>query len=604
MVDIESSQIGSIKSDLMSSIEDLKRCVETARNLSSKFPTVHNATQHSLHSPDQQTLKASVEEAVRQRTLQLTGHSPCSASVSSQRESQSQRERERDSQGDPLTERHKYMYAVRARLWTDCVTAGALRDASLIMSRHLSDSLGVESSSSSLSCGAMILAFKSIPEDVLPSDIVTWFRADVLPHLHWWTEDRTFQTSGPGSLASLLVAELCRRASLSAELLSHPFEALLAADLAVALASSFSNTREVEVIHGPSSDEAVDARSRALLLNLQIQAAIWRGWGDKNRPVISDVEDLGLCGLVRERLWNLRDIEDEIVGDVTYVIEPVLMEFGVVLDDVLQKWVQDAVEQRVVLVDTNALVKQSDVDTDTNNNGSNNSNRNGRDSNSDRQDREDDEEDVTCTLSRLVSVVSLIKDSHRRVNSLLLLFQVPAVDVSEERPVVLLEDESSPSLQEEQSTPCLQSDSAGSNPTISCPISVSTIDRLCALAQAACLLVEPVASEALREALRLHRIKTLAASYGVVSFDPRDRHQIRAVASVIALRAGRTHALRDAMEFASSWGTDSADLSGMEGHHTTPHNTPKNTTLHTTLHYDSLLEILPCRYDSKDILKS
>ena len=48
----------------------------------------------------------------------------------------------------------------------------------------------------------------------------------------------------------------------------------------------------------------------------------------------------------------------------------------------------------------------------------------------------------------------------------------------------------------------------------------------------------------------------------VISFDPRDRHQIRAVASIIALKWGRVHALRDAMEFASSWGTDSADLSG------------------------------------------
>ena len=541
MGDIESTQIGSSKNEFVRSLEDLRRCVETARNLSSKFPRVRDAT----HSSSQQTLEVSEEEAVRQRIVQLTGRSPCSASVGSQSHNQGQGQNERQSQGDPLTERHKYMYAVRARLWTDCVTAGALRDASLIMSRHLSDSLSVGSGSSSLSCDAIISAFKSIPESVLPSDIVTWFRADVLPRLHGWTEDPAFQTSGSGSLASLLVAELCRRASLSAEMLSHPFEALLAADLAVALTSSFSHTREAETAQGPNSDKAVDAKSRSLLSNLQIQAAIWRGWGDRNRPSIADVEDLGLCGLVRERLWSLRDIEDEIVGDVTHVIEPVLAEFGVLLDDVLQKWVQDAVEQRVVLVDKNVQVKQSDVDTNSSSNSSSNSNSRG--SASDGHDRDDDEEDATCTLSRLVSVVSLIKEPHRRVNSLLLLFQVPAVDVNEERPVA-----------GQQSTSSLPSDAAANSPAGR----PSTINRLCALAQAACPLVEPVASEALREALRLHRIKTLAASYGVVSFDPRDRHQIRAVASVIALRAGRTHALRDAMEFASSWGTDSADLSG------------------------------------------
>jgi hypothetical protein len=74
--------------------------------------------------------------------------------------------------------------------------------------------------------------------------------------------------------------------------------------------------------------------------------------------------------------------------------------------------------------------------------------------------------------------------------------------------------------------------------------------------------VEPSASEALLEAIRLLRTKALAASYGVASFDPRDRNQIRAAASIIALR-GRELALRDAMDFASSWGTDSADLSGL-----------------------------------------
>jgi hypothetical protein len=546
MNDVESTQSGTSKNDFMCSLEDLKRCVETARNLSSKFPTVHDTIQHTPYSSGQQTLKASEEEAARQRVVQLTGHCPCSSSGSSQSQ----------GQGDPLTERHKYMYAVRARLWKDCVTAGALRDASLIMSRHLSDSLSVESGSSSLSCGAMISAFKSIPECVLPSDIVTWFRADILPRLHRWTEDPTFQTSGSGSLASLVVAELCRRALLSAELLSHPFEALLAADLAVALASSFSHTREVEIPQGSRSLKTVDTQSRVLLLNLQIQAAIWRGWGNKNRPAISDVEDLGLCGLVRERLWDLKDIEDEIVGDVTYVIEPVLKEFGIDLDDVLQKWVQDAVEQRVVLVDRKVPVKQSDCDTNIKRRGIA----------SDGHDRDDDDEDATCTLSRLVNVVGLIKDPHRRVNSLLLLFQVPAVDVNDERSVAAQQSTSSP-----------PSDSAANGPTC-----ISTIDRLCALAQAACPLVEPVASEALREALRLHRIKTLAASYGVVSFDPRDRHQIRAVASVIALRAGRTHALRDAMEFASSWGMDSADLSGTGAPH------------YTILP----LSALPCRKDS------
>lgn len=482
------------------------------------------------HTSGEDAPTLSVEETARQRIVQLTGNSLCGASVCSQR--------------DPLSERHKYMYTVHADLWTECVTAGALRDASLIMSRHLSDALSADSGSSFLSSSAMISAFKSIPESVPPSDIVVWFRSDVLPRLHRWAEDPAFQMSGTGTLGALLVAELCRRASLSADLLFHPFEAILAADLAVTLSSSFTHTGEVDTAQGLNSDKIIDIQSRTLLLNLQIQAAVWRNWGDRNRPSILDVADLGLRGLVRERLWDLRDIEEEIVSDVTYVIEPVLVEFGERLDDVLQQWLQDAVEQRVVLIDGNAGTRAIQGNSDRGRDRV----RDSRGIASNAHDQEDDEEDTTCSLSRLVSVVSLIKDPHRRVTSLLLLFQVPAVDVNEERPVAV-----------QQSDSPLSNNSASDDPR---GHSEGTIDRLCALAQAVCPLVEPVSSEALREAMRLHRIKTLAASYGVVSFDPRDRHQIRAVASVIALKAERTHALRDAMEFASSWGTDSADLSG------------------------------------------
>ena len=105
-----------------------------------------------------------------------------------------------------------------------------------------------------------------------------------------------------------------------------------------------------------------------------------------------------------------------------------------------------------------------------------------------------------------------------------------------------------------------------------------TIRALCSLAQTTSQEVNTSASEALVEALRLHRIKALARRYGIVSFDPRDKGQIRAAANMIALHTSfdttpdtindaSTHItmqpIRDALEFAASWGDDSADLSGM-----------------------------------------
>ena len=106
-----------------------------------------------------------------------------------------------------------------------------------------------------------------------------------------------------------------------------------------------------------------------------------------------------------------------------------------------------------------------------------------------------------------------------------------------------------------------------------------TIRALCSLAQATSHEVTTSASEALVEALRLHRIKALARRYGIVSFDPRDKGQIRAAANMIALHTSfdvtadttsdtttsniTMQPIRDALEFAASWGDDSADLSGM-----------------------------------------
>ena len=533
-------------------IEDMRKCTETARCLTvtCQLDGSYFYSHPSELKQDTGKDSASEEEMVRLRVLALTGNIPSCVSILMLRTDHTQHPE------DLIT------YA-RANMWVECLRCGALQEASLIMSQHLLEAmdvtaaariLGEHSAESVLTSDMILKAFRSIPEATSPNDIVSWLRADLLSRLDMWGQAHSYQTVNEGqTLASQLVVELCRRASLSAEALHHPFEALIAAELAASIASSFS--RPLGEL--PSAMGSIAVTSRSLLKHLQIQASVWRNWGSRNRPSLADVEEVGLCGLARERLWTLRDSEADIAKDVISAIKPVLFEFGYDADDVLQSWIADAVSERVVLVDDQIQDQ-------------------GETSSKDCPDH-DDAEDHCCTLSRLVSVSALIDCPRKRIVSLLLLFQVPAVDLIEEHSSALgkLNSDKESSYDKENVKPDCHDNLSSMNVDTELERREGkqihqgvrkrggeTVTRLCTLAQAACLLVDAGAAEALTEAIRLRRIKTLAASYGVISFDPRDRHQIRAVASIIALKGGRVHALRDAMEFASSWGTDSADLSG------------------------------------------
>lgn len=362
----------------LGSISDLRRYIETARCLSDSFPLGDFEECSSVCA-------AVGEDSIRRRMIVITGSSPCSI------------------QG-PCGEVH-------VDVWVKCVAAGALIDASLIMSHYLAPSLEMNNSSGGSCIGrdtvnvhgsivdtynsdrdgnsdtssgftgrCVMSAVRSIPDSITPSEIVTWVRSDILPHLHMLSKEHSTAHSKEHSSAhssehskeysggknelsvpSQLVDELCRRAYMSAELLSHPFEAILAAELAVILASSFCQPQDMS--NGSHSSQLPQGNqyntdnlenqknisnlsnhpavvSRTLLRNLEIQAAIWRCWGDKNRPLLDDVADLGLSGLVWERLWTLGDSEEEIREDLEGVIEPVVKQFGLDIDDILQSWVK------------------------------------------------------------------------------------------------------------------------------------------------------------------------------------------------------------------------------------------------------------------------
>ena len=74
-----------------------------------------------------------------------------------------------------------------------------------------------------------------------------------------------------------------------------------------------------------------------LLRALRLQALIWRLWGEQIR--LDEVEEIGLEGLVTEKLWSLEEEADgegdALVSEVDRCVRPVLTEFGRDMDDSL-----------------------------------------------------------------------------------------------------------------------------------------------------------------------------------------------------------------------------------------------------------------------------
>jgi hypothetical protein len=343
-----------------------------------------------------------------------------------------------------------------------------------------SNNFNKELHDSILNVKAVLQTIKSIPDSISAAKMVNWLKSDILPYLHQFTVLSIYSKNSPSdsdddsnnnfnndlnqgldnglntdlnkgldkdwnddiSIAYLIAAELCKRARLSEEIIGHPFDALLAAELAVTLASSCSNPNPNSNLnsnhnskpntnsnssnndtnnshHNTNSNISIN-NIKKLLINLQIQAVIWRSW-DGDRPSLADIEEIGLHGLVGERLWGLEDLESLIVSDISSVIAPIISQFGGDLDRVLSSWVVDAVENRVVLIDIDddygsthgkySIVKNSDnsksdnpnLDSNPNPKSGSNSGSNNDSEKKDKDNKENDE--ITCTLSRLISVV-------------------------------------------------------------------------------------------------------------------------------------------------------------------------------------------------------
>jgi hypothetical protein len=454
-----------------------------------------------------------------------------------------------------------------------------------------------------------IAAVRTVPASVPMSSLVTWIRADVLPRVDLQqfipttttataTMRTTMMAGGKGTkgaesntaahlrgspVAEQLAAELCHRTRVAEKTQGHPFDAILGAELAVTVCSAISTATASNICPvltssdctttttaTPVTQEIVQECHR-LLRDLHLQSALWSQWGD--RLSLEDTAEIGLEGLIFDRLWTVP--ERGLVGCVKASIEPLVIRFGDHddVDETLYAWIEETMATQVI---ANGRTHSHEHEHCNKHGRRLRSSLGGGDESFSSVEEADEavaengrqegtkaaDEGSVCQLSRLVLVAGLIQDATCRARALLLLFKVPAVDSFAQTlgaGLTMMEGEG----EDEDEGRCDENERCGDEKGGQTTEAVMTVELLCEQAKKVCPRVDAVTAEALTEAIRLQRIKALAAGYGVTSFDPRDKHQIRSVATMMSLAVERPTALKDAVEFASSWGAGTADLTGL-----------------------------------------
>lgn len=299
-----------------------------------------------------------------------------------------------------------------------------------------------------------------------------------------------------------ITAELLRWAKQLEESTGSPFEALKLLSLARELATSTPCAAD-------SSTTALVSDVHAMYRHLTLQKAVWEHWQDEIR--LEEVVELGLRGIVFDRIDSVE--ESGLIVDIKGKVQSVVGQFGACLDELLRDWIQETISSKLV---------QAGGNEDT------------------AQDADDGDK---CTLSRLVLVAAAISDRSIQARMVLTLLQMPVledVSLQSTSPYSDLKSSVTPGNHQNEST-----------------------RMLCELAATAMDYVDGATRDALTEATKLLKIKALAASYGVENFEPRNSKQVRAVVILIASSLHRLEAVRDAVEFASSWGSSSVDMSAV-----------------------------------------
>jgi hypothetical protein len=232
---------------------------------------------------------------------------------------------------------------------------------------------------------------------------------------------------------------------------------------------------------------------------------------------LGSVAEFGLTGLLFNRLWDVEVPSSQSVESIAQtlssvfdkeldsVVKPAAEYFSLNVDDLLKQWIEQSVAERVIVLESMSLT-------------------NGR-SEEDLEEPRDDTDSNVC-LWKLTEAVKRIQCISNRADVLLLLLQLPVI------------------------ADCKQAHLGNTATSVPKTVedAIGTVSTLCRAAQECVNMLSSTQTgvestnqqrDKLIEALRLQKIRTVAASYGVVCLDPRDPVQIKSAAYLIASKLDR-----------------------------------------------------------------
>jgi hypothetical protein len=232
---------------------------------------------------------------------------------------------------------------------------------------------------------------------------------------------------------------------------------------------------------------------------------------------LGSVAEFGLTGLLFNRLWDVEVPSSQSVEiiaqtlssvfdkELDSVVKPAAEYFSLNVDDLLKQWIEQSIAERVIVLESMSST-------------------NGR-SEEDLEEPHDDTDSNVC-LWKLTEAVKRIQSISNRADVLLLLLQLPVI------------------------ADCKQAHLGNTATSVPKTVedAIGTVSTLCRAAQECVNMLSSTQTgvestnqqrDKLIEALRLQKIRTVAASYGVVCLDPRDPVQIKSAAYLIASKLDR-----------------------------------------------------------------
>lgn len=245
----------------------------------------------------------------------------------------------------------------------------------------------------------------------------------------------------------------------------------------------------------------------------------------KDLVTIQEVNDLGLHGLIKNRLETIDELE--LSNDIARVIRPSItrllsntsvqeyinndsshVPFESQLDYILYEWIQEVVNCRIV--DSGDSMSTSDMIEDTN----------------------------RCSLTRLGIVALAVQNETYLARSIIKLIQL-ATESSHDVEL------NSHQIREKKDT---------------------LVKGLIARAETICVLsntIDKKVQESLREIIRLYHVRILASNYGISNLDPCNPKHLRLAVNVISSRFDVPTSLKDSLELIRAWNIRGVCITGI-----------------------------------------